>query len=142
MRMILIGGFGYAASVLTAVATTLIMLVLIDVNFWYDLEGTILLFCIGITITGICAFPGFMLAVIIQVIRDVDTPYYWVASGLIAAFIGNCIFGIFMIPFKYVLEATLLIASLSGGATGGYVYSLFHKRIGFLKRTGDAILVS
>jgi len=139
MRTFLVGGVGYCISVFVAVAVTFICFATISPDFWYDAKGTLILFCFGLFITGTGALPGFVLALTIQVVKDIKSQYFWPVAGVFAALLTNILFMILLIPFTFVIDLSLLVSTLIGGAVGGYTYSIFHQKMNFSAQRRDAI---
>jgi len=139
MREFFIGAFGYCVSVFVAVAVTLICFATVSPNFWYDAKGALILFCFGLFITGTGALPGFVLAITIQVVKDIKSQHFWTVAGVFAALLANILFMMLLIPFTFVTDLVLFFSTLLGGAVGGHVYSLFHQKMNFSTQRQDVI---
>ena len=139
MPVFIIRCFGYAAAVISAVMVTLFFPVVPELVKWHDPKGLLALLVLGLAITGVGALPGFVVAVYVQSVRKIQSPYYWIVAGIFAALIANFLFAIVFIP---ITEFLVINTSLIGGAAGGFVYSLFHRRIAYLRGDLDVILRS
>lgn len=137
MVVFLLRCFGYGAAVLSCVLVTLLFPFFPELVAWYDLKGLLVLLIVGLPITGIGALPGFMIAVYVQSARNIRSPYYWIISGVGAALFANVLFAIVFMPMTQFM---VFNSSLIGGGTGGFIYSLFHRKIVYLKMNLDVIL--
>jgi ABC-type cobalamin transport system permease subunit len=129
--------FGYGLAVLASVLVTLLLPVFPELVGWYDLKGLLALFIVGLPVTGIGALPAFMIAVYVQSSRDIRSPYYWIISGVAAALFANVLFAVVFMPMTNFI---IFNSSLIGGGAGGFIYSLFHRKIIYLRMNFDVIL--
>jgi len=141
MRIFLLTGFGYGVSIFAAVTITLLLYAYMSPDFWYDLKGIIIIYGFSLLIAGAGGLPGFISAAIIQGLQSIISPFFWMGFGLIAAAVANLLFVLLLMPFTPMVDATIFFYTSIGGLIAGCVYSLFDRRIIFLKEKRRAIPV-
>lgn len=129
---------GYAAAVIVAVVISVGLFALLanlfdpggNEPFLNSPDDLVLPIEYGLIVTAVFAFPGFVIALVLSIVRQWKRWWFFAVAGAANAIFSLAIFGAY--GNGSIMPIGLILPCLPGGLAGGYVYWLVAGR--FLAR--------